>query len=100
MNATGAEAPRISPSPMAWAMERAVRLYQLTFAAVVPGQCRFEPSCSAYAREALSAHGALKGAWLTLRRLARCHPWGECGVDPVPPVPAAAEHTHKTCGHR
>lgn len=49
------------------------------------GQCRFNPSCSAYALEAIAQHGALKGAWLALRRLGRCHPWGACGEDPVPP---------------
>ncbi|MDG1833161.1 MAG: membrane protein insertion efficiency factor YidD [Verrucomicrobiota bacterium] len=48
--------------------------------------CRFEPSCSAYAMEAVKTHGALRGSWLTLRRLGRCHPWGGCGHDPVPQV--------------
>jgi putative membrane protein insertion efficiency factor len=48
------------------------------------GQCRFEPSCSAYALEAIARHGALAGTWLALKRLARCHPWGGCGDDPVP----------------
>lgn len=46
--------------------------------------CRFNPSCSEYALEALARHGALAGSWLTLKRLARCHPWGGCGYDPVP----------------
>jgi putative membrane protein insertion efficiency factor len=49
------------------------------------GRCRFEPSCSAYALEALQTHGALKGSWLAVRRLGRCHPWGDFGPDPVPP---------------
>jgi putative membrane protein insertion efficiency factor len=48
--------------------------------------CRFEPSCSAYAMEAVKTHGAMRGSWLTLRRLGRCHPWGGCGHDPVPQV--------------
>jgi uncharacterized protein len=49
------------------------------------GRCRFEPSCSAYALEALQTHGAIKGSWLAVRRLCRCHPWGDFGPDPVPP---------------
>jgi putative membrane protein insertion efficiency factor len=47
-------------------------------------QCRFEPSCSAYALEAIARHGALSGSWLALKRIGRCHPWGGCGDDPVP----------------
>ena len=48
--------------------------------------CRFEPSCSQYAMASVIKHGALRGSWLTLKRLARCHPWGGCGHDPVPTV--------------
>ena len=47
-------------------------------------RCRFTPSCSEYALEALRRHGALAGAWLAVKRIARCHPWGSCGHDPVP----------------
>ncbi|HCU85900.1 MAG: membrane protein insertion efficiency factor YidD [Verrucomicrobiales bacterium] len=50
--------------------------------------CRFDPSCSQYAMEAIQKHGALRGLWLTAKRLGRCHPWGGCGHDPVP----AAKH--------
>ena len=60
-----------------------VRLYQ-TFSAGRPPRCRFHPSCSAYAAEAFELHGAGRGSWLTLKRLARCQPWGGFGVDPVP----------------
>jgi len=49
------------------------------------GQCRFTPSCSAYALEAVKVHGAFKGSWLALKRIGRCHPFGSCGEDPVPP---------------
>lgn len=60
-----------------------VRGYQrLTAGRVSP--CRFDPSCSSYALEALERHGATRGTWLTLRRLLRCHPWGGMGFDPVP----------------
>ena len=48
------------------------------------GRCRFTPSCSEYALEALRGHGALAGSWLALKRIGRCHPWGGCGDDPVP----------------
>lgn len=48
------------------------------------GRCRFTPSCSEYALEALRRHGALAGSWLALKRICRCHPWGGCGLDPVP----------------
>ena len=51
---------------------------------ILPPSCRFQPSCSAYAVTALRRYGALKGGWLTVKRLARCQPWGGCGHDPVP----------------
>ncbi len=53
-----------------------------------PGSgCRFQPTCSEYAIEALQKHGSLRGTWLALKRISRCHPWGGLGHDPVPPVP-------------
>lgn len=61
-----------------------VRLYQLTLSPWLGMNCRFQPTCSAYAIEALETYGVLKGGWLALRRLARCHPWGGSGYDPVP----------------
>jgi putative membrane protein insertion efficiency factor len=61
------------------------RFWQLGPSAVLPPSCRFTPSCSAYAIEALRRHGAGRGAWLAARRIARCHPWGGSGYDPVPP---------------
>ncbi|WP_298089186.1 membrane protein insertion efficiency factor YidD [uncultured Sphingomonas sp.] len=60
------------------------RGWQLGPSVVLPPTCRFQPSCSAYAIEALSRYGAARGSWLALRRIARCHPWGGCGPDPVP----------------
>ena len=59
--------------------------YQLLIAPLLLPSCRFEPSCSHYAQEAIAAHGALHGLVLTCKRLARCHPWGGSGYDPVPP---------------
>ena len=63
----------------------AIRLYQLTLAYFFVGACRYEPSCSAYAAEAVTRHGALKGGFLAARRLCRCGPWTKGGFDPVPP---------------
>jgi uncharacterized protein len=59
--------------------------YQLLISPLLLPACRFEPSCSHYAQEAIAAHGVLRGIVLTLKRLARCHPWGGSGYDPVPP---------------
>jgi len=62
-----------------------IRLYQLVISPLLGPRCRFYPSCSAYAVEALTRHGALRGSWLAVRRLSRCHPWNPGGIDPVPP---------------
>ena len=62
-----------------------VRSYQLLLAPFAGGACRFEPSCSVYARDAVEIHGLGRGLWLALRRLARCHPLARPGFDPVPP---------------
>ncbi|MDE7065525.1 MAG: membrane protein insertion efficiency factor YidD [Desulfovibrionaceae bacterium] len=62
-----------------------IRLYQYCISPVLPPSCRYYPSCSAYAVEAVMRHGILRGGWLTICRLARCHPWAAGGVDPVPP---------------
>ena len=70
----------------------AIRLYQLTLAYFFVGACRFEPSCSAYAAEAVARHGALKGSVLAAHRLCRCGPWTEGGYDPVP-GPSLSCHT-------
>ena len=61
-----------------------VKCYQLTLSPFFGQQCRFSPSCSHYAIEALQAHGAIKGSWLTIKRLSHCHPWHVGGHDPVP----------------
>jgi putative membrane protein insertion efficiency factor len=65
-----------------------VRLYQMIVSPWLGPRCRFHPSCSHYACEALEGHGFLRGGWLTVRRLSRCHPFHAGGVDPVPPVGA------------
>lgn len=61
-----------------------IRGYQIALSPLLPPSCRFYPSCSQYALEAVNRHGALKGGWLAARRLARCHPFNPGGYDPVP----------------
>ncbi|MBO5902200.1 MAG: membrane protein insertion efficiency factor YidD [Alistipes sp.] len=61
-----------------------VRFYQLCLSPLKPPSCRFTPTCSQYAIEALRKHGPIKGLYLTVKRLLRCHPWGGSGYDPVP----------------
>lgn len=61
-----------------------IRLYQLTLSPWLGTQCRYDPTCSKYAAEALTRFGVRRGTWLAAKRLARCHPWGRSGYDPVP----------------
>ncbi len=68
-----------------------VQFYRAVFSSITPGNCRFEPTCSCYSIEALKNHGALRGSWLTVRRIVRCNPWGGWGYDPVPPVNSAKD---------
>lgn len=72
-------------TPLAAALALPVRAYRLVFSPWVGHNCRYLPTCSAYALEALERHGALRGGWLAARRIARCHPWGGSGIDEVPP---------------
>lgn len=73
------------PSPLAWVLLLPIHVYRKVISPLLPPSCRFYPSCSAYAVEALTVHGAFRGSWLTLRRLLRCGPWHPGGLDPVPP---------------
>lgn len=71
-----------------------IRGYQLLISPVLPGTCRYMPTCSQYGLEAVTRYGAFKGGWLALKRLGRCHPWGGWGYDPVPEDPCKP-----SCGH-
>jgi uncharacterized protein len=76
-----------------WLPVALLRVYQRFISPIIPPSCRFYPSCSAYAIEALQAHGLLRGSWLTVRRLLRCAPWHPGGYDPVPPSGRSGAHT-------
>ncbi len=71
-------------SAVASVLKGAIHVYRYVISPLFPAACRFEPSCSTYALQALRRHGAWGGFVLTVRRLLRCHPWGGCGYDPVP----------------
>ncbi|MES2819321.1 MAG: membrane protein insertion efficiency factor YidD [Pseudomonadota bacterium] len=62
-----------------------IRFYRYAISPLMANHCRFHPSCSCYAQDAIEQHGVLRGGWLALRRLGRCHPWNSGGYDPVPP---------------
>lgn len=68
------------------ALIRAMRLYQKYISPIIQPRCRFYPTCSHYAIEALAQHGMMRGGWLALTRIGRCHPWGSHGYDPVPKI--------------
>lgn len=71
-------------TPLARILSLPVHGYRLVFSPWVGHNCRYQPTCSAYALEALRLHGGVKGGWLAARRIGRCHPWGAAGYDPVP----------------
>lgn len=71
-------------NPLAWILVALVHVYRWTISPFMPMSCRYTPTCSAYAVEAIARFGVLRGGWLTLRRVGRCHPWGGAGDDPVP----------------
>ena len=82
-------------TPLAHIAALPVRAYRLLFSPWVGHGCRYQPTCSAYALEALEKHGAIKGSWLAARRIGRCHPMGGHGYDPVPNTPGAGDKDDK-----
>jgi len=69
---------------MKYIVLKLIRLYQITISQATPHSCRFTPTCSEYTSEAIAEYGVIKGVWLGIKRLARCHPFHEGGYDPVP----------------
>lgn len=81
-------------TPLAHIVAVPVRLYRLLFSPWVGNSCRYQPTCSAYAMEALEKHGAIKGSWMAAKRIGRCNPWGGCGYDPVVGTDCDHDHSH------
>jgi putative membrane protein insertion efficiency factor len=79
-----------SVSPAARTLLGSIRVYQKLLSPFMGGNCRFHPSCSRYGYEAVQVHGAAKGSWLAVKRIGRCHPFNEGGLDPVP-APAQSD---------
>lgn len=86
---TGLMRTIVSRSPLAWVLIGFVRVWRAIISPLYGEVCKFYPSCSSYGLTALETHGALRGSWLIVRRLVRCHPWSLGGYDPVP---GSAEH--------
>lgn len=75
-----------------------IRIYQCIVSPLLGPACRFHPSCSQYALEAVGRFGVLRGGWLAVKRLGRCHPFHPGGLDPVPPAPSRSLHSHHAHG--
>lgn len=83
---------------LAWVLKKIVRGYQVAISPLMAPRCRFYPTCSSYAIEALEKHGAVKGSWLAIKRISKCHPLHPGGLDPVPDP--KQPHVHDPlCGH-
>ena len=76
---------------IAWPFLALVHVYRIAISPLIGANCRFQPTCASYAEEALKRHGGIVGGWLTLKRIARCHPWGGSGYDPVPDTPGETD---------
>lgn len=81
-------------SPLQLVLIGVLRAYRFAISPLYGQVCRFYPTCSAYALEAVTVHGGLRGSWLAVRRIGRCHPWNPGGYDPVPPARGTLDHEH------
>ncbi|SDP75902.1 hypothetical protein SAMN04487905_108163 [Actinopolyspora xinjiangensis] len=95
-----AAVPTTRPGPVAWLLSLPVHAYRRVISPLLPPTCRFYPSCSAYAVEALRVHGAIRGGWLAVWRLLRCGPWHPGGIDPVPPRKAPKQRDARRAAER
>jgi putative membrane protein insertion efficiency factor len=96
------ETMRLRPYQPAWWFVRAIGGYQRFISPLLGSNCRYRPTCSAYALEAISRYGSLRGGWLAVKRIGRCHPFRDGGIDPVPDLiaPSAAEQLTEIEGSR
>ncbi|VAW45040.1 Membrane protein insertion efficiency factor YidD [hydrothermal vent metagenome] len=83
-------------NPIYWLLLGIIRFYQLFISPILGPRCRFYPTCSHYTIEAIQQHGVLKGGWLAIKRIVRCHPYNPGGVDPVPPCKGGHSSQEKT----
>ncbi|HEX4703728.1 MAG TPA: membrane protein insertion efficiency factor YidD [Pseudonocardiaceae bacterium] len=95
----GPDTTSVRPGPVARPLVFGVNVYRRWISPFLPPSCRFYPSCSAYAVQALTVHGALRGTWLTVRRLLKCGPWHPGGLDPVPPRRHRLDERQHDPGH-
>ena len=94
MTETPTAAEKTVVRPGAKALLALISVYRYAISPLLPARCRYYPTCSAYAYEAVTRYGAVRGGWLAMKRLGRCHPWGSHGVDPVPDLPT---HSSNCC---
>jgi len=79
--------------PVKYLLIGLLKVYRFAISPLYGDVCRYYPSCSAYALESVQVHGSIRGSWLAVRRLLRCHPWARGGLDPVPPPSSRGEHS-------